>query len=82
MITYFHNATPEEQLNLWYNGNEDEVVLAKYISGVIDGISEESYDRGYEDGYSAYKEQEEQLVILEEIRQYINEQEGYNYEYC
>ena len=32
------------------------------------------------DEYTAYKEQEEQLVILEEIRQYINEQEGYNYE--
>ena len=109
MITYFPNATPEEQLNLWYNGNEDEVALAKYISGVIDGISEESYARGYEDGsgmmqvmhqdqnmmsnyfkkdqeqhlldeYTAYKEQEEQLVILEEIRQYINEQEGYDYE--
>jgi len=53
MITYFTNATPEEQLNLWYNGNEEEVVLAKYISGVIDGISEENYDRGYEDGYSS-----------------------------
>ena len=34
------------------------------------------------DEYTTYKEQEEQLVILEEIRQYINEQEGYNYEYC
>ena len=34
------------------------------------------------DEYTAYKEQEEQLVILEEIRQYINEQEGYSYEYC
>ena len=34
------------------------------------------------DEYIAYKEQEEQLVILEEIRQYFNEQEGYNYEYC
>jgi len=34
------------------------------------------------DEYTAYKEQEEQLVILEEIRQYINEQEGHNYEYC
>lgn len=32
------------------------------------------------DEYTAYKEQEEQLVILEEIRQYINEQEGYSYE--
>ena len=32
------------------------------------------------DEYTVYKEQEEQLVILEEIRQYINEQEGYNYE--
>ena len=32
------------------------------------------------DEYIAYKEQEEQLVILEEIRQHINEQEGYNYE--
>ena len=32
------------------------------------------------DEYTAYKEQEEQLVILEEIRQYINEQEGYNCE--
>lgn len=34
------------------------------------------------DEYITYKEQEEQLVILEEIRQYINEQEGYSYEYC
>jgi len=34
------------------------------------------------DEYTTYKEQEEQLVILEEIRQHINEQEGYNYEYC
>ena len=32
------------------------------------------------DEYTTYKEQEEQLVILEEIRQYINEQEGYSYE--
>ena len=32
------------------------------------------------DEYTAYKEQEEQLVILEEIRQYINELEGYEYE--
>lgn len=34
------------------------------------------------DEYTTYKEQEEQLVILQEIRQHINEQEGYNYEYC
>ena len=32
------------------------------------------------DEYTTYKEQEEQLVILEEIRQYITEQEGYSYE--
>ena len=32
------------------------------------------------DEYTTYKEQEEQLVILEEIRQYINELEGYEYE--
>ena len=32
------------------------------------------------DEYTTYKEQEEQLVILEEIRQYINEQGGYSYE--
>lgn len=50
MINYFPNATPEEQLNLWYNGNEEEVVLAKYISGIIDGISEENYDAGYVPG--------------------------------
>lgn len=32
------------------------------------------------DEYTDYKDQEEQRVILEEIRQYINEQEGYSYE--
>ena len=53
MITYFPNATPEEQLNLWYNGNKEEVVLAKYLEGVIEGISEERYEIGYEDGSSA-----------------------------
>ena len=32
--------------------------------------------------YLQYREQEEQLIILEEIRQYISELEGYEYEYC
>lgn len=60
MITYFPNATPEEQLNLWYNGNEDEVVLAKYLKVVYQGYcdNEDSqfntgYDVGYESGFDA-----------------------------
>lgn len=52
MITYFHNATPEEQLNLWYNGNEDEVVLAKYLTVIINSLTEEKFEQGYEDGYT------------------------------
>ena len=48
MITYFPNATPEEQLNLWYNGNEEEVVLAKYLEAGY----QEFYDKGYDYAYN------------------------------
>lgn len=54
MFNYYPNATPEEQLNLWYNGNKDEVVLAKYLEAVY----QEFYDKGYEEGYDyAYNRQ-------------------------
>mgnify|MGYP000844770598 FL=1 len=53
MITYFPNATPEEQLNLWYNGNEEEVVLAEYLEGVY----QEFYGLGHSEGQDYHLEQ-------------------------
>ena len=53
MITYFPNATPEEQLNLWYNGNEEEVVLAEYLEGVY----QEFYGLGHSEGQDYQLEQ-------------------------
>ena len=60
MITYFPNATPEEQLNLWYNGNnlwyngnKDEVVLAKYLEASY----QQFYDLGYSEGQDYHLEQ-------------------------
>ena len=53
MISYFPNATPEEQLNLWFNGTEEEYKLATYLEVVY----QEYYDNGYSDGqyYSSYE---------------------------
>jgi len=53
MITYFSGATPEEQLNLWYNGNEEEVVLAKYLKVVY----QQFYGLGYSEGQDYHLEQ-------------------------
>lgn len=59
MISYFPNATPEEQLNLWFNGTEEEYKLAAYLEVIYQeyyesGQEDESrYDVGFEDGYSA-----------------------------
>lgn len=51
MITYLPNATPEEQLNLWYNGNEEEVVLAKYLEESYKQFYDEGYEEGYDDAF-------------------------------
>lgn len=51
MITYFSGATPEEQLNLWYNGNEHEVVLAKYLEESYKQFHDEGYKEGYDDAF-------------------------------
>lgn len=52
MITYFPNATPEEQLNLWFNGTEEEYKLAAYL----EVIYQEYYDDGYIGGkYYSYE---------------------------
>ena len=57
MINYFPNATPKEQLNLWYNGNDEEHKLATYLEGVYqeyyeNGQEDESrYETGFEVGY-------------------------------
>ena len=51
MITYFPNATPEEQLNLWYNGSEDEVILAKYLEASYQQFYYKGYEEGYDDAF-------------------------------